>query len=164
MVVGAMKVEVVSVASSFGPKNEWSPRWPTHQISMGTVPKKELSVRSLGRWKVRKGIPVTANNRKFIPPKSGMSCFVTNINTQPLSNHTIFAMKCMDRWCSHMATINATKIKTVIPVKMGADKSDMTMIQNTANPMQNLISITDIWSPWPVTPTGFKKRIPMPFG
>ena len=73
-----------------------------------------------------------------------MSYFVTNIKTQPLNNQSIFAVKCMDRWCGHMATINATKIKTVTPVKMGADNSDMTMIQNTANPMQNLISTTDV--------------------
>ena len=42
-----------------------------------------------------------------------------------------------------MAIINANRIKTVIPVNIGAERRDITAIQNTANPMQNLINMTD---------------------
>jgi hypothetical protein len=43
-----------------------------------------------------------------------------------------------------MAAIRAANMKTVIPVNMGADSSDINAIQNTAKAMQNLISMTDI--------------------
>ena len=104
-------------------------------------PKEIAKVSFHGALKDQKG---DASNRKLIPPKSGISCFVTNMNTQPLNTQTNLAVKCICRWCSHMAAIRVTNMKTVIPVNMGADSSDINAIQNTAKAMQNLISMTDI--------------------